>query len=218
MTVYLVFDAIKEHRLSLTQALPVSRRAWRMTGSRMFIDPKMKVPVEDLIKGLIVQSGNDAAVALAEGLDGTVEAFVKRMNDQALKLGMKNTHFESPDGLPMPGHVTTARDLSILSKRLLNDFPTRVGYFGIRKYHYAGTPTSNETNRNALLFQDKTVDGFKTGYTDAAGYCIVASAMRPSGPGREPHRLIVVVLGAPSKAERIDEAQALLDWGYDQAS
>jgi D-alanyl-D-alanine carboxypeptidase (penicillin-binding protein 5/6) len=170
MTAYLVFDALKAKKISLTQTLPVSARAWKMPGSRMFIDPKMQVPVEDLIKGLIVQSGNDATVALAEGVGGTVEHFVEMMNDQAKALGMKNTSYKNPEGLPAPGHITTARDLSILATRLMRDFPEDVRYYSIKKYRYPGTPSTNDTNRNTLLFRDPTVDGLKTGHTDAAGY------------------------------------------------
>ena len=149
-----------------------------MPGSRMFIDPKMQVPVDDLIKGMIVQSGNDATVALAEGVGGTVEHFVELMNEQAKALGMKNTSYSNPEGLTEPGHTTTARDLSILATRLMQDFPDYVHYYAIKKYRYQGTPTANDTNRNMLLFRDPTVDGLKTGHTDAAGYCLIATAKR----------------------------------------
>ncbi len=149
-----------------------------MPGSRMFIDPSMQVPVEDLIKGMIVQSGNDATVALAEGVGGTVERFVQLMNEQAKALGMKNTSYKNPEGLTEPGHTTTARDLSILSTRLLRDFPEYTHYYAIKKYRYTGTPSANDTNRNMLLFRDPTVDGLKTGHTQAAGYCLIATAKR----------------------------------------
>jgi D-alanyl-D-alanine carboxypeptidase (penicillin-binding protein 5/6) len=144
----------------------------------MFIDPKMQVPVDDLIKGMIVQSGNDATVALAEGVGGTVEHFVELMNQQAKALGMKNTTYKNPEGLTAPGHTTTARDLSILATRLMQDFPEDLPYYAIKKYRYQGTPTANDTNRNMLLFRDPTVDGLKTGHTDAAGYCLIATAKR----------------------------------------
>ena len=159
MTQYLVIDAQRAKKIDLKQALPVSELAWKMPGSRMFIDPKMKVPVDDLIKGMIVQSGNDATVALAEGVGGTVERFVQLMNDQAKALGMKSTAYRNPEGLTAPGHTTTARDLSILATRLMQDFPEYMHYYAIKKYRYEGTPTTNDTNRNLLLFRDPTVDG-----------------------------------------------------------
>lgn len=213
MTAYLVFDALRAKKITLQQTLPVSQRAWKMPGSRMFIDPKMQVPVEDLIKGMIVQSGNDATMALAEGVGGTAEHFVELMNQQAKALGMKNTGYKNPEGLTAPGHTTTARDLSILSTRLLQDFPEYMGYYKTQKYRYQGTPTANDTNRNVLLFRDPTVDGLKTGHTEAAGYCLIATAKRdfPNLAGR---RLLAIVLGANSETARANEAQKLLNWGY----
>ncbi len=178
MTAYLVFDALKSKKLDLKQTLPVSVRAWKMPGSRMFIDPKMQVPVEDLVKGMIVQSGNDATVALAEGVGGSVERFVELMNTQARALGMKGTTYKNPEGLTEPGHTTTARDLATLATRLMTDFPEYIGYYAIKKYRYPGTPAANDTNRNTLLFRDPSVDGLKTGHTAAAGYCLVATARR----------------------------------------
>src|SRR3569832_1021816 len=148
MTQYLVFDALRSKKIDLKQTLPVSVRAWKMPGSRMFIDPSMQVPVDDLIKGMIVQSGNDATVALAEGVGGTVEHFVELMNEQAKRLGMKNTAFKNPEGLTAPGHSTTARDLSILATHIVQDFPEYLHYYSIRKYRYEGTPPANDTNRN----------------------------------------------------------------------
>lgn len=213
MTAYLVFDALRAKKLTLEQRLPVSERAWKMPGSRMFIDPKMQVPVEDLIKGMIVQSGNDATVALAEGVGGTVERFVELMNQQAKVLGMNKTGYRNPEGLTAPGHTTTARDLSILSTRLYNDFPEYVGYYKIQKYRYQGTPTANDTNRNMLLFRDPTVDGLKTGHTEAAGYCLIATARRDF-PNLQGRRLMAIVLGASSETARANEAQKLLNWGY----
>ena len=213
MTAYLVFDAVKGKKLTLQQALPVSERAWKMPGSRMFIDPKMQVPVEDLIKGMIVQSGNDATVALAEGVGGTVERFVELMNQQAKALGMKNTGYRNPEGLTAPGHTTTARDLGILSTRLMQDFPEFLHYYSIKKYRYQGTPTANDTNRNMLLFRDPTVDGLKTGHTQAAGYCLIATAKRDF-PNLQGRRLVAIVLGANSEVARANEAQKLLNWGY----
>jgi len=213
MSAYLVFDALRAKKITLTQTMPVSERAWKTPGSRMYIDPKMQVPVEDLIKGMIVQSGNDATVALAEGVGGSVERFVQLMNDQAKALGMKNTSFKNPEGLTEPGHTSTARDLAILSMRLLQDFPEDSRYYAIKKYRYPGTPASNDTNRNTLLFRDPTVDGLKTGHTDAAGYCLVATAKRDF-PNMSARRVLTVVLGASSERVRANEAQKLLNWGY----
>lgn len=213
MTQYLVFDALRSKKIDLKQTLPVSKRAWKMPGSRMFIDPSMQVPVDDLLKGMIVQSGNDATVALAEGVGGTVERFVQLMNEQAKALGLKNTTYKNPEGLTEPGHTTTARDLNILSTRLLRDFPEYTHYYAIKKYRYAGTPTANDTNRNMLLFRDPTVDGLKTGHTQAAGYCLIATAKRDF-PNLGARRVLAVVLGASSETARANEAQKLLNWGY----
>lgn len=214
MSAYLVFDALKSKKISLTQTLPVSVRAWKMPGSRMFIDPKMQVPVEDLIKGLIVQSGNDATMALAEGVGGTAEHFVELMNEQAKALGMKGTSYKNPEGLTVPGHTTTARDLSILATRLMRDFPEYVHYYAIKKYRYPGTPSTNDTNRNLLLFRDPTVDGLKTGHTDAAGYCMIVTAKRDFPNLAGGRRLLSIVLGASSENVRANESQKLLNWGY----
>ena len=219
MSAYLVFDALKSKKIDLKQTFGVSARAWKMPGSRMFIDPKMQVPVEDLIKGMIVQSGNDATVALAEGVGGSVERFVQLMNEQAKALGMKSTHYANPEGLTEPGHTTTARDLSILSTRLLRDFPVYTGYYATKKYHYPGTPAANDNNRNLLLFRDPSVDGLKTGHTSAAGFCMIATARRdfPNlGANNTPggRRLLAIVLGAASENARATEAQKLLNWGY----
>ncbi|MDD5028018.1 MAG: D-alanyl-D-alanine carboxypeptidase [Rhodoferax sp.] len=213
MTAYLVFDALRTQKISLQQTLPVSERAWKMPGSRMFIDPKMQVPVEDLIKGMIVQSGNDATMALAEGVAGSAERFVQLMNDQARVLGMKATGYKNPEGLTEPGHSTTARDLSVLATRLMRDFPKEVAYYAIKKYRYPDTPAANDNNRNLLLFRDPSVDGLKTGHTDAAGYCLIATARRDvAGVGSR--RLLSVVLGAASENGRANESQKLLNWGY----
>ena len=219
MSEYLVFDALKAKKIDLKQTFPVSQKAWKMPGSRMFIDPKMQVPVEDLIKGLIVQSGNDAAMALAEGVGGTSEHFVQLMNEQAKALGMKNTTYKNPEGLTEAGHTTTARDLSILATRLMRDFPDYVHYSALKKYRYPGTPAANDTNRNTLLFRDPTVDGLKTGHTDAAGYCMIATAKRDfpnlgaaGAPGGR--RLLAIVLGTASDSARATESQKLLNWGY----
>jgi serine-type D-Ala-D-Ala carboxypeptidase (penicillin-binding protein 5/6) len=219
MTAYLVFDALKAKKIDLKQTLPVSTRAWKMPGSRMFIDPTMQVPVEDLIKGMIVQSGNDATVALAEGVGGSVERFVQLMNEQGKLLGLKNTGYKNPEGLTEAGHTTTARDLSVLATRLMSDFPQYTSYYAIKKYRYQGTPTSNDSNRNLLLFRDPTVDGLKTGHTEAAGYCLIATAKRDFaglgvGTAAGSRRLLAIVLGTNSENERANEAQKLLNWGY----
>ena len=220
MSAYLVFDALKSKKISLTQTLPVSERAWKMPGSRMFIDPKMQVPVEDLIKGMVVQSGNDATMALAEGVGGDVAHFVQMMNDQAQRLGMKSTGYKNPEGLTEPGHTTTARDLSILATRLMADFPEYMGYYAIKKYRYPGTPLANDNNRNLLLLRDPSVDGLKTGYTEAAGYCMVATAKRDyaalgaSGTANSSRRLLSIVLGTANENARANESQKLLNWGF----
>jgi serine-type D-Ala-D-Ala carboxypeptidase (penicillin-binding protein 5/6) len=226
MTAYLVFEALRAKKIDLKQTLPVSQLAWRMPGSRMFIDPKMQVPVEDLIKGMVVQSGNDATVALAEGVGGSLERFVQLMNDQAKAMGLTKTAYKNPEGLTAPGHTTTARDLSVLSVRLLKDFPEYMPYYAIKRYRYPGTPAANDTNRNLLLLRDATVDGLKTGHTEAAGYCLIATANRnfpnlaalavtaqtPTGPGSR--RLLSIVLGTNSETARANESQKLLNWGY----
>lgn len=213
MTAYLVFDALKSKKIDMKQTLGVSERASKMPGSRMFIDPKMKVPVEDLIKGMIVQSGNDATVALAEGVGGSVDRFVQMMNDQAKVLGMQNTTYKNPDGFAEAGHSTTARDLATLATRLMRDFPDYTGIYAIKKYRYPGTPAANDSNRNLLIFKDPTVDGLQAGHTEASAYGLVASAKREF-PIVGTRRLLAVVLGANSEITRANEAQKLLNWGY----
>ena len=213
MSAYVVFDALRSKKITLEQRMPVSERAWKMPGSRMFIDPKMQVPVNDLLSGMIIQSGNDATMALAEAVGGTAENFVKMMNDQAKALGMKNTSYKNPEGLTEPGHLTTARDLSILAQRLMHDFPEYMHYYATKHYAYPGTPASNGNNRNALLFRDPTVDGLKTGHTNAAGYCLVATAKRDL-PNVGQRRLLSIVLGTASEKARANESQKLLNWGY----
>ena len=213
MTGYLVFDALRAKKITLEQKLPVSERAWKMPGSRMFIDPKMQVPVDDLLKGMSVQSGNDATMALAEGVGGTAENFVRLMNEQAKALGMTGTSYKNPEGLTEPGHTTTAKDLATLATRLMQDFPQYMHYYATKQYRYEGTPASNSSNRNALLFRDPTVDGLKTGHTAAAGYCLVATAKRDF-PNLGQRRLLSIVLGAASENARANESQKLLNWGY----
>ena len=219
MSAYLVFDALKSKKIDLKQTFGVSERAWKMPGSRMFIDPKMQVPAEDLVKGMIIQSGNDATVALAEAVGGSVERFVQLMNERAKILGMKSTSYTNPEGLTEPGHTTTARDLSILATRLLHDFPEYTAYYAQKKYRYPGTPAANDSNRNLLLLRDPTVDGLKTGHTNAAGYCMIATAKRdfPNlGGNNTPggRRILTIILGAASENARATEAQKLLNWGY----
>ena len=212
MTAYLVFQALQSGKLSLAQELPVSERAWRtgMTGaSRSFININSRVKVDDLIKGMIVQSGNDATVALAEGVGGTVEVFVEMMNRQAQVFGLKGTRFANPEGLTAPGHVSTARELSIIATRLITDFPNSLPYYSMKEFTYNGI---KQGNRNLLLFRDATVDGLKTGFTDAAGYCLIATSRRPGAGGER--RLLSVVLGAASPEARANESQKLLNWGH----
>jgi serine-type D-Ala-D-Ala carboxypeptidase (penicillin-binding protein 5/6) len=213
MTAYLVFDALRAKKINLQDSVTVSERAWKMPGSRMFIDPRMKIKVEDLLKGMIVQSGNDATVALAEGVAGSVERFVQLMNEQAKALGMNKTTYQNPEGLTAPGHTTTARDLALLSTRIMREFPEHAQLYAIKKWRMEGTPAANDTNRNLLLFRDPSVDGLKTGHTDAAGYCLVATAKREvAGVGQR--RLISVVLGTANENARANESQKLLNWGY----
>ncbi len=213
MVAYVVFDALRAQRISLKQTFAVSTRAWKMPGSRMFIDPTMQVPVEDLIKGMLVQSGNDATVALAEGVAGSAERFVAWMNQQANALGMTGTVYKNPEGSSEPGHTTTARDLSILAQRLVTDFPDRLAYFGLKKYRFPGTPEANDTNRNLLLFRDPSVDGLHTGYSPTSGYGMVATARREWG-GVKSRRLLAVLWGVSSEQVRAQESQKLLNWGY----
>jgi serine-type D-Ala-D-Ala carboxypeptidase (penicillin-binding protein 5/6) len=169
-----------------------------------------RVKVDDLIKGMIVQSGNDATVALAEGIGGTVENFVEMMNRQAKAFGLKATTFKNPEGLTAPGHITTARELSVIATRLITDFPNSLPYYSMKEFAYGGI---KQPNRNLLLFRDPTVDGLKTGYTDAAGYCLIATAKRPV-PGGGTRRLLSVVVGTASPEARANESQKLLNWGY----
>lgn len=206
MTAYLTFSALHKKTLSLEQPLPVSAKAWRTGGSKMFVKVDTQVPVEDLIKGMIVQSGNDACVTLAEGIAGSEENFAQMMNREAERLGMKNSHFMNSTGLPDPNHYTTARDLALLAGALIRDFPEEYRkYYSMKEYTYGGI---TQPNRNRLLFIDPTVDGVKTGHTEAAGYCLISSALR------DKRRLLSVVLGTASDGARASESQKLLNWGY----
>lgn len=205
MTAYLVFTALKEGRLRPEQTLPVSERAWRAEGSRMFLDPRRPAKVDDLLKGMIVQSGNDACIVLAEALAGSEEAFAEMMNAMAKRLGMNNTHFVNATGLPHPQHYSTARDLTRLTAALIRDFPNYYTYYAIKEFTYNGI---TQLNRNRLLWLDPYVDGVKTGYTSSAGYCLIASARRGE------RRLLSVVLGARSDNARAMESQRLLNYGF----
>lgn len=212
MTAYLVFDALKAKKLALDQALPVSQRAWAQRkggGSLMFIDTTMKPTVNELLHGLIVQSGNDAAVALAEAVGGTVENFVSLMNKQASAWGLKNTAFKNPEGLTEAGHHSSARDVAFVAAKIINEHPDFYPLYSVRQYTYNNI---KQDNRNMLLGRDATVDGMKTGATDAAGYCLVASAVRDTPAGKR--RLLSVVLGTASREARAAESQKLLNWGW----
>lgn len=205
MTTYLTFTALKQGRLKLDQTLPVSEKAWRAEGSRMFLKPNTQVAVEDLLKGMIVQSGNDACITLAEGIAGSEEAFVVLMNREAQRLGLTNTHFTDSTGLPHAQHYSTAHDLGMLAAALIRDFPEYYPLFSIKEYRYNNI---SQPNRNRLLWQDPFVDGMKTGHTESAGYCLIASAKRSQ------MRLIAVVLGANSDNARTAESQKLLNYGF----
>ena len=213
MTAWLIFDALRQKKLSLEQTLPVSLRAWserKGGGSLMFIDPKMTPTVNELLRGMIAVSGNDAAVALAEGVAGSLDNFVGMMNRQAAAWGLKATQFKNVTGLTEPGHYSTARELGAIAAHVLRDFPEQyAAYYAIRQYSFNGI---RQDNRNMLLGRDPSVDGMKTGYTDAAGYCLIASAVRELPNGRR--RLLSVVMGANSREARAAESQKLLNWGY----
>jgi D-alanyl-D-alanine carboxypeptidase (penicillin-binding protein 5/6) len=205
MTCYAVFKALRENRLKLTDPVTISEHAWRSEGSRTFVQVGSTVPAEVLIKGMIVQSGNDATIALAEKIGGTEPAFVQLMNEYAKRLGMKATNFVNSDGLPAPDHYTTARDMSILANALINEFPDYYQWYSLREFTWNNI---TQHNRNGLLLRDPTVDGMKTGHTDSAGFCLVTSAKRDG------MRLISVVMGSSSIKGREDASAALLNYGY----
>jgi len=212
MTAYIAFAAVRDKRLDLNQTVNVSVHAWKVDGdsSKMFIEPSMPVRVQDLLYGLIVQSGNDAAVALAEAVAGTDDAFADLMNREAERMGMKNTRYANPHGLPHPNHYSTARDLSILATRLIADFPELYKIYSTKSFTYNKI---TQPNRNRLLWLDPTVDGMKTGHTQAAGYCLIATAKRPNGSQGE-RRVLSVVLGTESDSVRAQESQKLLNWAF----
>jgi serine-type D-Ala-D-Ala carboxypeptidase (penicillin-binding protein 5/6) len=206
MTAYLTFAALKQGTIKLDQMIPVSERAWKTGGSRMFIQVDTQVGVEDLIKGMIVQSGNDACVALSEAVAGDEDNFAQMMNREAQRLGMKASNFRNSTGLPDPQHYTTARDLATLAGALIRDFPEYYAkYYSLKEFRYNKI---TQPNRNRLLFIDPTVDGVKTGHTDAAGYCLISSAKRGT------RRLLSVVLGAASDKVRAQESLKLLNYGF----
>jgi D-alanyl-D-alanine carboxypeptidase (penicillin-binding protein 5/6) len=205
MTAYVVFDALRSGVIGIDDQAPVSVKAWRQGGTRMFIEPNSHVPVEDLVRGMLIQSGNDASVALAEHVAGSVDAFVVRMNAVAKKLGMNHSQWRNPHGLPARDHYTTAHDLAILAKAIIAEFPEYYRLYSEREFSYNGI---TQQNRNQLLWRDPSVDGMKTGHTSAAGYCLVSSAERQG------MRLIAVVLGAQSPRQRNDGAKKLLDYGF----
>ena len=206
MTAYLTFAALKEKKLALGDPVSVSEKAWRAPGSRMFLEPRRPVTVDELIRGMEVQSGNDACIALAERIAGSEEAFTATMNREAERLGMKNTKFMNATGLPDPQHYSSARDLYLLASALIRDYPEPYAqYYSQREYRYNGI---TQPNRNRLLWLDNTVDGMKTGFTEAAGYCLIASSRRG------PRRLLSVLLGSTSESMRAQESQKLLNWGF----
>ncbi|HTP46942.1 MAG TPA: D-alanyl-D-alanine carboxypeptidase family protein [Casimicrobiaceae bacterium] len=205
MTAYLAFAALRDKQLLPSQMVTVSEKAWRTEGSRMFIEPRKAVSVDELLRGEIVQSGNDAAVALAETVAGSESAFVERMNREAAALGMKNTRFVNATGLSASQQASTAADLARIAAAVIRDFPEYYPLYSIKEYRYNNI---TQSNRNRLLWSDPYVDGMKTGFTDAAGYCLIASAKRG------PRRLLSVVLGAGSDAARASESQKLLNYGF----
>jgi D-alanyl-D-alanine carboxypeptidase (penicillin-binding protein 5/6) len=206
MTAYVVFQALREKRLALGQQVNVSERAWRAPGSRMFIEPRRPVTVEELIHGMVVQSGNDACIALAEAIAGNEEVFAQMMNREAARLGLKSTQYVNSTGLPDPQHYTTAQDLHLLTAALIRDFPNEYAqYYSQKEFRYNNIA---QPNRNRLLWLDPSVDGVKTGHTESAGYCLIASSNRG---GR---RLLSVLLGSTSESTRAQESQKLLNWGF----
>jgi len=205
MTAYLAFSALKQKTLTLDKVVPISERAWKAAGSRMFVEPRKPVTVAELLRGMIVQSGNDACIALAESIAGSEDLFAQMMNREAQRLGMKNTSFTNASGLPDPRHYSTAYDLALLASALIRDFPEFYPMYSLREYRYNNI---TQQNRNRLLWLDPNVDGMKTGYTENAGFCLIASAKRGT------RRLLSVVLGANSDSARAQESQKLLNYGF----
>ena len=206
MTAYLVFQALKDKKITLDMAVPVTEKAWKASGSKMFIEPRKAVTVDELIRGMIVQSGNDACIALAEVIAGSEDVFAQMMNREAKRLGMANSNFMNSSGLPDPQHYSSARDMYLLASALIRDFPAQYAtYYSLKEYRYNNI---TQPNRNRLLWRDPGVDGVKTGYTEAAGYCLVAS--KKAGP----RRLLSVLLGSNSESTRAEESLKLLNWGF----
>ena len=205
MTAYAIFRALQENQIALDDQVTVSEKAWRTQGSRMFIEVGTRVTVQDLLLGMIVQSGNDASVALAEHVAGTESVFAEVMNQYAATLGMHSSHFENVTGLPGEQHYSTARDLATLARAIISEFPDYYRWYSIKEFEYNNI---NQNNRNALLWRDSTVDGMKTGHTDDAGYCLISSAKRDG------MRIVSVVLGTASSKSRVDGSQALINYGF----
>lgn len=205
MTVYVVFRELKAGNLKLNDLVTISQNAWETGGSKMFVEVNKQVPVEDLLQGVVIQSGNDASVALAEHIAGSEQTFATMMNEQATRLGMVNSHFENATGLPSPNHYSSAKDLALLAQAVIREFPEYYRWDSQKEFTYNGI---TQQNRNLLLWRDPSVDGLKTGFTDDAGYCMVASAKR------EDMRLISVVMGTGSPNARANESQSLLNYGF----
>ncbi len=205
MTAYAVLYELRAGHIHLNDTVRISNKAWRAPGSRMFVEVGSSVPLEELIKGMVIQSGNDASIALAEYVAGSEETFVQLMNDHARNLGMTGTHFANATGLPSPDHYSTARDLAMLAAALIHEFPDHYAWYSVKEYSYGGI---TQRNRNLLLWRDNTVDGIKTGHTDSAGFCQVTSAIRGD------MRLISVVMGTKSEAARANESQKLINYGF----
>jgi len=205
MSTYVISQELKSGNINLADTVTISKKAWRMPGSRMFVEVGKQVSVEDLLKGIIIQSGNDATVAMAEHVAGGEDAFASLMNNYAEQLGMNGTHFVNSTGLPDPDHYTTPRDMATLASALIRDFPKHYEWYAIKKFTFNNI---TQYNRNKLLWRDKHVDGIKTGHTESAGYCLVASALR------DEMRLISVVLGTKSENARVQESQKLLNYGF----
>ncbi len=205
MTAYAIFRALRENQIALDDQITVSEKAWRTPGSRMFIEAGSQVTVEELLLGMIVQSGNDASVALAEHLAGTESVFASVMNQYAAALGMHSSHFENATGLTSEQHYSTARDLATLARAIIREFPDYYRWYSLKEYEYNDI---SQNNRNSLLWRDASVDGMKTGHTDDAGYCLVSSAKRDG------MRIVSVVLGTASAKSRVDGSQALINYGF----
>ncbi len=209
MTAYLIFERLKDKRLSLEDKLPVSEKAWRMGGSKMWIEVGEQVRVEDMLRGLIIQSGNDAAVAFAEGLSGSEDAFAEEMNKKAQAMGLTGSHFANASGWPDPNQYMTARDLATLSLNLIHDFPEYYHFYSETEFTWANI---KQPNRNPLLYRGMGVDGLKTGHTEEAGYCLAATAVQTG------KRLLLIITGMTSEKNRAEEGERLLTWGFREFS